>query len=214
MSAMTPSTNQSDLQTDGQDSTPSRSSWLKIVKLPAGSGKTRQIQQRLTNYSQNNPSDNILAITYTNRAVDELKKGFQQNPHVDASTIHSFIEHQLNPLLTSPKVVEEYFTWRGNDIERYINDPNKKATVDKYEEQFGKVSFDSIKARTTKIRYSRRQFGSMLYSSLSHDDLLNFFVLLAKKYRMVRQRIGEKYQLSLLTSVRIRIQTYSAFLPT
>lgn len=43
-----------------------------LVNAPAGSGKTTWIRQQVESYLLRNPKDNILCITYTNRAAEEL----------------------------------------------------------------------------------------------------------------------------------------------
>jgi superfamily I DNA/RNA helicase len=65
-----------------------------LVIAPPGSGKTHTIAQRiawLLNTGRAEP-DQILALTYTNKAGRELKDRIarQANPHVHASTLHSW----------------------------------------------------------------------------------------------------------------------------
>lgn len=43
-----------------------------LVNAPAGSGKTTWIRQQVEQYLLQNPYDNVLCITYTNRAAEEL----------------------------------------------------------------------------------------------------------------------------------------------
>lgn len=43
-----------------------------LINAPAGSGKTTQIKSMVRGFMLENPKDNILCITYTNRAADEL----------------------------------------------------------------------------------------------------------------------------------------------
>lgn len=61
-----------------------------LVNAPAGSGKTTWIRQQVEHYLLNNPKDNVLCITYTNRAAEELGKDLDNN-RVYFGTIHSFI---------------------------------------------------------------------------------------------------------------------------
>ena len=46
-----------------------------LINAPAGSGKTTEIKSMVQRCIIDNPKDNILCITYTNRAADELSKG-------------------------------------------------------------------------------------------------------------------------------------------
>lgn len=62
-----------------------------MIKAGAGSGKTRTVVSRVNNLIDHgvNPKS-ILAITFTNKAADELKSRLPQGADVTASTIHSF----------------------------------------------------------------------------------------------------------------------------
>ena len=63
---------------------------LFLVNAPAGSGKTTWIRKNVRKYLLQNPNDNVLCITYTNRAAEELGKDVDSN-RVYFGTIHSFI---------------------------------------------------------------------------------------------------------------------------
>lgn len=47
-----------------------------LINAPAGSGKTTEIKSIVQRCIIDNPKDNILCITYTNRAADELSRVF------------------------------------------------------------------------------------------------------------------------------------------
>ncbi|MEK0216261.1 UvrD-helicase domain-containing protein [Bifidobacterium mongoliense] len=181
--------------TENQDIPPKQTSMLNFVELPAGSGKTTQVEARINQHRREHPHDNILAITFTNRAADALNERFVGSPRVDISTIHSFVEQQLNPVFESPEVIEQYFDRYGSAIKQYLTDGKHTTTITRYRDKFGDVSLHSIKEHTHQIRYARRRYGSKLYSTLGHDDLLDFFNALCRRFTMLRQRIGRKYQL-------------------
>lgn len=65
-----------------------------LVNAPAGSGKTTKIVQ-MVNSLLTETSKNILCITYTNRAVDELNDKIKSK-RIYISTIHSFFNDFLN----------------------------------------------------------------------------------------------------------------------
>lgn len=69
---------------------------LHFINLPAGSGKTTSIKEQIREWLKKEPNSNILVITYTNRAVMELKeKNF--GTCVQIMTIHSFVAKQIEP---------------------------------------------------------------------------------------------------------------------
>ncbi|MEK0307291.1 UvrD-helicase domain-containing protein [Bifidobacterium favimelis] len=169
---------------------------LTLVNLPAGSGKTTEIKHLMSEYRQQHIHDRILAITYTNRARDELRKNLGEDSLIYISTIHSFIESEFCPLFVCKEVRDCYFKWYGDSIKQYLENPKYHENVNRYREKFGvEPSLEEIRRRTQLIQYSHRQFGSRLYSSLSHDQLLDFFCRLCKEFRGFRERIGKKYKL-------------------
>lgn len=61
-----------------------------LVNAPAGSGKTTWIRQQVEQYLLQNPYDNVLCITYTNRCSRRIRERFDRK-RVYFGTIHSFI---------------------------------------------------------------------------------------------------------------------------
>lgn len=52
---------------------------IYLVNAPAGSGKTTWIRKQVEKYLLENDDDNILCITYTNRAAEELGRDIKSN---------------------------------------------------------------------------------------------------------------------------------------
>lgn len=192
---------------DGE--TVEKRSMLHKVDLPAGSGKTTRIHDQVNKHRQKHPDDNILVITYTNRAVEELKRRLPDMTNVTAMTIHAFIHEQLKPFFKCERIIDEFFEWRRPVIEAFIGNPKNQNKVDEYKERNRhQPSVEAIRQDTKSIKYAQRSYASPLSPSLSHDDLLTFFVRLAGKQPdkgmtavgcpMFRKRIGGKYQLIII----------------
>lgn len=174
------------------------SQWLNRVELPAGSGKTTGIHQQIMGWHRLHPYDNILAITYTERAAAELSKDMEQEERIVTSTIHGFVANLLTPLFKCPEVVDSYFEWQEEAVNNYIEDNKHKDNIKRYTEKHGQEpTLKLIKAEAYKngIRYSRTRYGSRLYSRISHDELLEFFVKLTEDYPLIGQKIGKGYNL-------------------
>ena len=75
-----------------------------LVSAPAGSGKITTIKKMIVDYTIHHLDDNILCITYTNRASDELKKGLY-TVKIHISTIHSFLHGFMNGIVWSPHLL-------------------------------------------------------------------------------------------------------------
>ena len=50
---------------------------IYLVNAPAGSGKTTWIRKEVENHLLHNPNDNVLCITFTNRAAEELGRDIE-----------------------------------------------------------------------------------------------------------------------------------------
>lgn len=102
---------------------------IVLVNAPAGSGKTYRIKSEIREYIIKNSEDKILCITYTNRAANELLKDID-SPNVCISTIHSYINDMISPLLKKREIVELYFEVYTKDIlQRMKNLKNKKVII-------------------------------------------------------------------------------------
>src|SRR5690554_2128873 len=90
-----------------------------LVVAGAGSGKTRALTSRIYNLIKNhnvNPN-NILAITFTNRATREMKDRLKEvdNGELQISTFHSFCAKLLRQYIHNFKGYNKYFTIYGDD---------------------------------------------------------------------------------------------------
>lgn len=171
---------------------------IYLVNAPAGSGKTTKIKEMIIEHTIHYPEDNILCITYTNRAVDELKRNIN-NKHIFISTIHSFINTLVSPLFGLNSIKDLYWEIFGERIQDRINnlnnDPKIEESNKKYVEKHGGLSVPILKANIDRISYGETKFSSLYYGKLSHEDLLIFARIMMDRYPNVRKKISDKYQL-------------------
>lgn len=171
---------------------------IYLVNAPAGSGKTTKIKAMLIEHTISYPEDNILCITYTNRAVDELKKDINNN-HIFISTIHSFINKLVSPLFSLTPIKDLYWELFGARIHDRIinlnNDEKIEGSNKKYIEENGGLSVEILKTNIKRISYGETKFSSFYYGKLSHEDLLIFANFIMDRYPNVRKKISDKYQL-------------------
>ena len=71
-------------------------------------GKTTWVRKKVESYISNNPHDNILCITFTNRAAEELGKDLDSS-RVYSGTIHSFINDFISSFFSHDSIIELYF---------------------------------------------------------------------------------------------------------
>lgn len=170
---------------------------IVLANAPAGSGKTYRIKSDISEYIIKNPQDKILCITYTNRAADELLNGID-SPNVYISTIHSYINDMISPLLKKQEIINLYFEIYTNDILSRLKDPKKEESNTKYKEKFGDISIEILKQNIKAISYNETQFNSLYYGGLSHDDLLSFAYKVLEKYPKLYQKINRRFKVIII----------------
>lgn len=174
---------------------------IYLVNAPAGSGKTTKIKSMIHEHTINYPNDNILCITYTNRAADELKKD-GGNKKVYYSTIHSFLHSFIGIYFSHSQVIDLYFEIYGDSIQKRIanagGEPNITKSNEKYVEKYGALSYDLIRGNLKSLYYGESKFNSLYYGGLSHDDLIFFAMKVFDKFPVVKTRLSKKYQLIFL----------------
>lgn len=170
---------------------------IYLINAPAGSGKTTKIKSMLINHITSNPDDNILCITYTNRAADELKEGIESNK-IFFGTIHSFINTFINPFFSHNYVLDLFWEIYEDQIVRRIknedNEPHINESNQKYLDKYGSLNIDTLKSNIKKISYNETSFNSLYYGGLSHDDLIIFTKKVSDKYPIIKNKISKKYQ--------------------
>lgn len=124
-----------------------------LINAPAGSGKTTRITNKINKLLNEDSRGKILCITYTNRAVDELKSRIKSN-QVDISTIHSFINNFLKPFKKNKQVIEYY-------------------------KEYYSLSND---VRIDEIIYTETSHFNTENGELGHDSLLEFTLKLCRKF--------------------------------
>lgn len=171
---------------------------IYLVNAPAGSGKTTKIKAMLMEHTISYPEDNILCITYTNRAVDELKKDIN-NSHIFISTIHSFINTLVAPLFALSPIKDLYWDFFGERIQDRINNINNDEKIEEsnknYIKKYGELSIKILETNIKRISYGETKFSSLYYGKLSHEDLLMFARIIMDRYPNARKKISDKYQL-------------------
>ena len=171
---------------------------IYLVNAPAGSGKTTWIRKQVEKHLLENDSDNILCITYTNRAAEELGKDIDSS-RVFFGTIHSFISNYIGNFFEHREIIDLYWELYKEKIAQRINNIDNQETVEesnaRYVEKYGALDLETVYSNLKKISYSETQFTSLYYGMLSHDDLLSFTKKVVKKYPVILKKIRDKYQL-------------------
>lgn len=170
---------------------------IYLVNAPAGSGKTTKIRKMVEEHLCEYPQDNILCITYTNRAAEELGKNIDSR-NVFFGTIHSYINSFLKSFFSHKEIVDLYWEEYGEAIatriensgqDQHINESNQR-----YREKYGDLSVEEIKKNIKSISYTEAPFNSLYTGGLGHDDLITFTRKVTERFPIVRRKIADKFQ--------------------
>ena len=171
---------------------------IYLVNAPAGSGKTTKIRKMVERRLREQPDDNILCITYTNRAAAELSKDIESDK-VFFGTIHSFINHFICSFFSHKDIIDLYWnTYKDKIIERIENIENKdniRESNERYIERYGALDLDTIYNNIQEITYNEAPYNSLYRGALSHDDLISFTKKVVDSFPVIRKKIADKYQL-------------------
>lgn len=169
-----------------------------LVNAPAGSGKTTEIRKMVDTHLREYPEDNILCITYTNRAADELSKDIESDK-VFFGTIHSFINHFISSFFSHRAIIDLYWeVYRDKIVERIENVEDKdnvRESNERYIEKYGRLDLETIYSNIQEITYNEAPYNSLYRGALSHDDLISFTRIVVDKFPVVKRKIADKYQL-------------------
>lgn len=181
---------------------------IYYINAPAGTGKTHSIINKIIDIIQKKPWTNLLCITFTNRAADELKERVAEqvvfDEQIKIGTIHSFLHEYFNQYFMLSESLELYFEIYEKDILSEIEKNDKKDANDdsnrntRYLKKIGMdksepLTLKIIKKHLSKLQYSESQYSDYLNGSLSHDDLILFISNLVEKYPILQKNIGKKY---------------------
>lgn len=169
-----------------------------LVNAPAGSGKTTEIRRRVEAHLREKPNDNILCITYTNRAADELAKDIDSK-NVFFGTIHSFINYFISSFFSHREIIDLYWVLYRDKIQERIENRDNKDNINesnqRFIEKYGKLDEDTVYNSIQAISYNETPYNSLYRGALSHDDLITFTRTVVDKFPVIKRKISDKYQL-------------------
>lgn len=163
-----------------------------LVMAGAGSGKTRVLTYRIANLLAHGvPSWNILAITFTNKAANEMKTRAEKligepAKKVWISTFHSFCARLLRrEIEVTGKYTNNYIIYDAGDSAAVIRECIKELQLD--EDRFANVG-----SRISAAKNLLLSAEQMRESVLTHtDNVLNFDLNVLAIYTLYERKLLE-----------------------
>lgn len=166
-----------------------------LIKACPGSGKTRTIIYKFAYRIEKNPNNlkKLIAITYTNRAADEINQRIEElgidTERVWAGTIHQFcLEWILKRYKMYTKSLSQGFKIIDERVkERYITEITRKINVSifwreidtKYDRELHLVEKD----------VNKRKIIQLYHQILQHNKELDFEQILVTSYNILKKNL-------------------------
>lgn len=148
-----------------------------LIIAPAGSGKTTTLVESIKKYKNENPDSHVVAITFTRKSAEDLRKKLLGYSSIEASTIHSWAYRELEKLAV---ILQK-------------ENPNYSFKIKLLQEEKIKEILSEI---TKKNRYFYIKID-ILYSFIMgnynmdiRDSLKRMFINILQEYNVYKRRLG------------------------
>ncbi|MDE7162024.1 MAG: UvrD-helicase domain-containing protein, partial [Anaeroplasmataceae bacterium] len=188
-----------------------------MVMAGAGSGKTRVLTERIAYIIDMGISPfQILAVTFTNKAANEMKERVQQLVDVDTkymwiSTFHSFCSRFLRmEIEVLPDYTRKFLIIDEEDSLKIIKDICKESDIDEIKPK--QIQSLISKCKNFPNYYIKDPYLKKIYSSidkkynqflrennmLDFDDLMIKTIEILKSHKEILEKYQEKFQYILI----------------
>jgi len=188
-----------------------------LVLAGAGSGKTRVITRRVAQLlSQGIPSDQILALTFTNKAAGEMRERIEAlvpRSRVWVGTFHGFCARMLRKYSPLVGIDTGFSIYDQNDRLRAVKDVMELQgwdepgwTGERVESAISRAKNDLVSPEVWKHRaadrpgrllaqvYQAYEERLRLASAVDFDDLLVHLVAILKEHKDVRAELDRRFR--------------------
>ena len=178
-----------------------------ILDAGAGSGKTWTLVQTLKylietkSYELINNNQQIVCITYTNVAKDEIIERTEHNELIRVSTIHDFLWDCIKSFQKELKTLFiEILEEKLNKEKEKLNDYTAKAlkSREKSEQRISKYQEAIENLNTQKFKISYENHPKYSDGKFSHDELIVIAEKMFSTYPKIRKIISDSYPIVLV----------------
>lgn len=178
-----------------------------ILDAGAGSGKTWTLVQTL-NYLIETKSNElrrqnqeIVCITYTNVAKDQIIERTEHNELIRVSTIHDFLwdcikKYQKELKIKLIEVINEKKSKEQEKLDSYTAKAVKSR--DKSEQKISKYEEAINNLNTQKVKISYENYPKYIEGKFSHDELIIIAEKVLSSYSKIKKIITDRYPIILV----------------
>ena len=159
-----------------------------VVEAGAGSGKTYALIQTLKHLIENkgevlkSKKQQIVCITYTNVAKNEIIKRIEYNDLVNVFTIHEFLWQSIKQFQKQLKI--EICKLNESRLSNDIMKGKDSKYIENLNERIGNIY---------SVFYNDSSFRDFEKGELHHDDVIDLSKMLLKEYPLLTSIIAQKY---------------------
>lgn len=159
-----------------------------VVEAGAGSGKTYALIQTLKHLIENrgevlkSKKQQIVCITYTNVAKNEIIKRIEYNDLVNVFTIHEFLWQSIKQFQKQLKI--EICKLNKSRLSNDIMKGKDSKYIENLNERIGNIN---------SVFYNDSSFRDFEKGELHHDDVIDLSKILFKEYPLLTSIIAQKY---------------------
>jgi DNA helicase-2/ATP-dependent DNA helicase PcrA len=185
-----------------------------LVLAGAGSGKTRVITFRIANLLQLGvPASEILAVTFTNKAAEEMRQRVHKiaHAHVLTCTFHSLCARILRESIHHLGYIKDFTIYDEDDSEKLVKEcisslgyKDEKGTAKAIRAQISSAKNslispqNNVQDQITRSVYQLYQKKLKEYQALDFDDLLFLTVNLFKEFPDVLDMYQKRWSFILI----------------
>jgi DNA helicase-2/ATP-dependent DNA helicase PcrA len=186
-----------------------------LVLAGAGSGKTRVVTYRIVHLLELGvPASEILAVTFTNKAAEEMRERIQKlaHAHVLTCTFHSLCARILRESIDKLGYSKDFIIYDADDSEKCLKDcfqtlghKDEKGALKNVQVAISRAKNDLIEPedapdldQLTKSIYLLYQTRLKSYNALDFDDLLFLSVKLFRQHPDVLELFQKRWSFILI----------------
>ena len=174
-----------------------------LIVAGAGTGKTRVLVEKIIHLlKQDISSRNILALTFTNKAADEMRNRVSQTEHSIPfiGTFHSWCAQTLRKFHTAANINENFIIGDRDQTKRILRKILKEQSITDVSASVMQAEISKYKTNLIEETENIKNVLPYYIKALEEENMLDFddlickTISLLKKDRSVREKLQSNYK--------------------